>query len=167
MAVSVKVSGGDKWKKVLEPYVDASKSRVEVGIFENSKYDDGTPVALVGAVHEYGNPDVPARSFMRSTSEMRKGYWARAMAALLRSSHGEIIASLDAVGDIAAKDMQHTIEQVIPPPLQDETVEGKIRRGNNNTTVDTKRNKGVSRPELPLVDTGTMQEAISHRVVPA
>lgn len=165
MAVSVKITGGEAWKKALEPYADGEKIELQAGIFEESTYPDGLSVATIAAAHEFGTANIPARSFLRSTLVKKAGEWSNDLAALLKANPGEIKKSLETLGDVIVADISQTIEDGISPALEPETVEAKRRRGKNNKTVNIKRNKGVSNPELPLVDTGTMQRAIESKVV--
>lgn len=156
MAASVKVTGGGAWKGALTPYRDASGIHVAVGIFENAKYSGEVgstwlPVAFVAAKHEFGAENIPCRSFMRSTREKRGGDWARAIAAYLRSHTGKIHTALTIAGELMAKDMQAAIEAGIPPASSPKTIEAK-------------RKRGKVKPDTPLIDTGTMQEAINFEV---
>jgi phage gpG-like protein len=98
---------------------------------------------------------IPARSFMRSTLEKKKEEWISAAAGHLKASPGDVRGMLEKVGETAAKDMQAAIEEGIAPALKPATVKAKLKR---------KGSKGS--PDLPLVDTGTMQEAISYEVTP-
>jgi len=164
MAVSVKRTGGKSWKKALEPYRNSGRMQVKIGVLEGATYPDGTPVAAIAAVHEFGTAHVPARSFMRSTLAAKKESWGKGLAYQLKAS-GNVKTALTALGEVASKDIQKAIEDGLSPKLKDETVAAKIRRGKSNTTVNNKRNLGISRPELPLVATGTLQEAIDYEVV--
>lgn len=54
------------------------KKSLQTGWFSSAKYDDGTPVAGVAAVQEFGSAKrgIPARSFMRPTIEEKKKDWS-------------------------------------------------------------------------------------------
>ena len=96
---------------------------------------------------------IPARSFMRSTLAEKKGEWGKEAAAALKSNRGDIKKALAAVGEVATKDMTRAIETGIDPALSANTVAAKRHR---------KGSKG--RPDLPLVDTGAMEEALGYEV---
>lgn len=158
MSVKIQVSGGKAWKKALKPYVDGGNTSVAVGILEGATYSGeteniGLPVAAVAAAHEFGTEHIPARSFMRSTLAKRGNDWVKVVAAHLRANPGKIHEALALVGEASSKDIQAAIKEGIAPALAYETIMAKTRR---------KGAKG--RPALPLVDTGTMQEAISYEV---
>lgn len=158
MVASVKVSGGDKWKKALSPYVKGNGIHVNVGILEGATYsgettEAGTPVAAIAAIHEFGGGDVPPRSFMRSTVEKRQDEWIKAAVAYLKNNPTKIHQAFAVIGELASKGMQEAIEAGIPPALSEETIERK-------------RKRGKQKPDLPLVDTGTMQESINYEVKP-
>ena len=158
MAVSVKVSGGDKWKRALEPYVRSNGVHVNVGILEGATYsgetlEAGTPVAAIAAAHEFGHEHIPPRPFMRPTVEKKQNDWIRAAVAFLKGDSTNIRGAFTIVGELASKDMQKTIEDRVDPPLSEETIERKTKRGRKD-------------PTIPLIDTGTLQESINYEVKP-
>lgn len=154
MAVSVKAMGfvkSSKWKDYLEKFINVRGSRVEVGFLpDGPKYDDGTPVAFVAGVHEFGSDNVPQRPFIRSTVNNKGNEWSAMVNAYLKENGVE--KTLEMLGEAAHRDMQNTIEEFIPPPLAKETIRRKTKKGNGN-------------PTLPLVDTGLMIKSISYRVI--
>lgn len=156
MAVSVKVSGGDQWKAALKPYAQGNGMHVRVGILEGATYSGetappGTPVAAIAAIHEFGTAHIPARSFMRSTVNKHQKDWIKMAVAYLKANPGKLKNAFILVGEVASKDMQEAIEWGIDPPLAPQTIARKSRRGKQF-------------PDTPLIDTGTMQEAISYEV---
>lgn len=163
MGASVKVTGGDKWKKALEPYAKGSDVTVKVGILEGSTYSGetapaGTLVAPIAAIHEFGGEKkdgtvIPARPFMRVTVAQKQKDWIAAAVSYLKSNSGKVRQAFMLVGEIASKDMQEKIEWGIDPPLKPKTVARKAARGK-------------AHPDTPLIDTGTLQEAISYEVKP-
>ena len=53
----MKITQDNSGSKALEKLADQiKKSKLEVGFFESAKYPDGTPVAYVAAIQEFGNP---------------------------------------------------------------------------------------------------------------
>ncbi len=55
------------------------KKRAAVGFFDTAVYPDGTPVAYVAAIQEFGVID-PPRSFMRSTISEQREAWQNTLA---------------------------------------------------------------------------------------
>ena len=53
---SVSSRGGEKLKATLAKAEQSRNKRVKVGFFSTAKYQDGTPVANVAAIQEFGAP---------------------------------------------------------------------------------------------------------------
>lgn len=132
-----------------------------IGIVDGATYNGegdtpaGTPVGRIAAYQEYGTRRIPKRPFLGPTAKARGKLWTKRIRNLLKSTGlGEqpLINAYELVGQEAAKDVQVTIEKMTEPALAESTVKRKRRRGKVN-------------PEKLLVDTGTMEEAIRHRVV--
>lgn len=127
---------------------------VEVGFQEDKQYPDGTPIAYVAAIQEFGPY---ARPFFRPTMEAKKLEWgvnvARGAIAVANGKIG-VDAMLQQVGMSAAGDIQKAIIAVTAPPLKDSTIAARARR-NAAGQASTK----------PLVDTGQMLRAVDSVVV--
>ncbi|MCR9028333.1 hypothetical protein NXA99_07270 [Citrobacter amalonaticus] len=153
MKLNAEVRGGNKLEKKLRQYMDrlTSKRRVLVGIPEGAgKYEDGTPLAVIGVVQELGSADglIPERSFLRVPLRQNKENISRAFRALTgKVARGEItlIQMLDQIGARAAGYCIEAIENGIAPPNADSTIKAK----------------GSS---TPLVDLGRMKGSITHVV---
>ncbi|MCX5617050.1 hypothetical protein NQF87_08750, partial [Bombella sp. TMW 2.2559] len=115
----------------------------DVGFFRGATYRDGTPIATVAAVQEFGNDRVPARSFMRTTIAEKSRQWPRAAAAILKETGCDAFKALEVMGAEAAGDMQSKIAEITEPALSPSTVRQRIRNRSEN-------------PEKPLIDTRTM-----------
>jgi hypothetical protein len=133
----------------------------KVGFFETSKYEDGTPVAYVAVIQEFGAPEkgIPPRPFMRTTVEAREGDWqaiARqgAEAMLAGKATGDQV--LEAIGMKAAGDIRRTISQISTPALAQSTVDARRRGKADKQTVGALTK--------PLVDTGTLINAVQSVV---
>lgn len=142
-------------RKMLD---DLEKKEVRVGFFENSKYPDGTPIAYVAAIQEFGYGPIPPRPFMRPAEEANKGKWIKGIAAGVRgviAGNVTLDHALEQVGMVAAGDVRKAIKAVTAPILKESTVQARQRR--------KKGKKAVSRK--PLVDTGQMLQAVNSAVV--
>ena len=65
-----------KIKLATDSAKNIKDARVRVGWFEDSKYDDNTPVALVAFWQEYGTKrGIPERPFMRPAEMHNKTKW--------------------------------------------------------------------------------------------
>lgn len=165
---------------------------VRVGWFESAVYEDGTPVAYVATIQEYGDPshNIPPRPFLRTAIADRKSEWI----ALLRDGFKAVArdemraeAALDLVGLQAAGDIRKAITRVTSPPLspitlllrkwkrQGRAITGKTV-GEAAATIAAAKAPGASAaamrsadtsgvPSAPLQDTGLMVATLTHSVV--
>lgn len=134
----------------------------EIGWFESSQYEDGTKVAYVATIHEFGAPsqNIPPRPFIQPTIDANGAEWADQIAkGAKRVLDGGIDAEgvMDAVGAMAAGDIKKTIAQVISPALKVSTVKARERAYSQ---------KGITRSlTKPLIDTGLMLATCTNTVV--
>jgi len=133
----------------------------KVGFFETSKYPDGTPVAYVATIHEFGAPSegIPPRPFMRPTIQANQAVWQSialqgAKSILDGSMTSEDI--LEVIGLKAAGDIRKMIASIQAPPLKDATVAARLRGKADKQTVGNLTK--------PLVDTATMLNAVTNTV---
>ena len=122
----------------------------QVGFPSGKNYPDGTSVAYVAAIQEFGAPSVniPPRPFMQPTVAAKKDEWTGIIAkSIPRVVTGRMTATdvLDLVGIKASADIQETISKVTSPPLKPETI----------------RRKGSAKP---LIDTGLMVASVRNAV---
>ena len=148
-------SASDKLRAAVKAI--ASK-KLHVGWFDTSQYQDGTPVAYVAAIHEFGNPagGVPARPFMRPTVEAKTPEWKSTLAG---GAHQVLTGRLTAeqmlgqVGQMAAGNIAETISSIDTPALKTGTIKARESR---------RKSPGVS--TKPLVDTGLLIQSVNHKV---
>lgn len=125
---------------------------VGVGWLPGAKYEDGTPVAGVAAVHEYGL-GVPARSFMRPTVTAEGRTWGQAVVARLQQG-ATLQQAAATLGGLASGDMQKAISQLRSPPLAEATLYARQHRHAPPPNSSTK----------PLVDTRVMMQTLTFEV---
>ena len=120
---------------------------VQVGFQGDEKYEDGTTIAEVAAYNEFGSSDTPERPFMRQSFENHESELQAACDAANRlvSSGGSADQALQQIG-VVAKGL-----------VQDEIVNGGFAP-NAESTI---KKKGS---EQPLIDTGTMRQAVNFVV---
>ena len=150
-----RTSNSEAIKKML---AELEKKEIRVGFFENSKYTDGTPIAYVAAIQEFGYGPIPPRPFMRPAEEANKGKWLKGIAAGVRgviAGNVTLDHALEQVGMVAAGDVRKAIKAVTAPPLAESTVRARQRRKKGKKAVSTK----------PLVDTSQMLQAVTSAVV--
>ena len=88
-----------------------SARQVRVGFLDGASYPDGTPVALVAAVQNYGGGAIPPRPFMDRTVQEHQGEWGPELAALLKQ-------------DLDAEKALRTMGQRIKEEVQASILEG-------------------------------------------
>ena len=183
MAVTVKVTGGDKYKKFLAQMGEIAGS-VKAGIFADATNGTtGQKIAPYAIWNEFGADirvtpkmrawfhyqgihlkkdtvmlKIPARPFMRTVAkdEAIKHKWISGMVRFLKGRAADKQAWLDALGGCGeqmAKDIQDSIQNGAWVP-------------NSPATVAMKAAKGKSEPGHPLIDTGDMLHAVRSEVFP-
>lgn len=147
--------------KLQSALLQMKRKSVKIGWFESSNYPDGTPVAYVAAIQNYGSPaqNIPPRPFMENTEDAKRGEWnellAEAAEAIINDEVG-VIEALDKIGFKAEGDIAETISQIIAPPLKSATVAARLRKRANRTHVGNLTK--------PLIDTGLMFATLTHVV---
>ncbi|MEL0577058.1 hypothetical protein AACK17_00705 [Pectobacterium punjabense] len=153
MRINAETRGGNKIAQRLKQIQDRvmAKRRVLVGLPAGSgNYEDGAPIAVIGAVQEFGSADgrVPERSFLRVPIRQNQDKIKKAFRALTGAVvRGEITAfqMLDQIGGRAAAFCSEAIESGIQPANADSTIQ---RKGSST----------------PLVEHGRLKRSITHVV---
>lgn len=151
----------------------------QVGWFPSAKYEDGTPVAYVAAIQEYGSGKIPPRPFMRPAIDQHKQEWMETAGAAAKKVLAGEISAADGMGLLglqAEGDVLKAIQAVNAPPLSPLTLAarayrqqtgkavtgktlGKLSKQLKNGTIDL---SGVN--TKPLNDTGFMIATLTHAV---
>lgn len=137
---------------------EIESTSVEVGFFSNSRYANGTPVALVAATNEYGSlkQGIPPRPFMRPAHEQNKELFAKAIASAVKNAKdgkATFKQGMGLFGEVAVGKVQEAIKQVVEPPLAPSTLANRARR----------HSKGLFSSK-PLVDSGIMFQSVNYEV---
>jgi hypothetical protein len=144
---------------------------VKVGIPAGKTYPDGTSIAYVAAIQEYGAPEVniPSRPFMRLTRAAKASEWAKLMAEgaeAVVQRRVSLDGMLDAVGQVAASNIVETIANRVAPPLKPATVAARIRRARQTNPRFGAKGLPVT-ISVPLNDTGALVAHIAYGTGPA
>lgn len=138
---------------------DLERLQAEAGWFDSSIYPDGTPVAYVATIHEFGYPEggIPPRSFVRVARVKYQPHWAVLMgkgAARVMDGKMSAQAFYDAIGVQAAGDIRETLARSTFTPLADSTIAARAyKRKVPVESVNTD----------PLHDTGYMQATLNNQ----
>lgn len=150
-----RTGGSQRLKEILS---DLEKREVRVGFFDTSHYEDGTPIAYVAAIQEFGYGPIPPRPFMRPAAEANKSKWAKGFASVVRSvvdGGSTVDHALEQIGMVAAGDVRKAIKAVTAPALKESTIRARQSRKKGKKAVSQK----------PLVDSGQMLQAVNSAVV--
>lgn len=123
---------------------------VKVGYFETARYPDGTPVAGVAVVQEFGSVSqgIPLRPTFGPAINGSKQMQRDAIAAAVRrsvSGSQTVSTGLEQLGGAMVGEIQEAIADLTSPPLSPITI---ARKGNDK----------------PLVDTGLMLQSVTYTV---
>lgn len=123
--VTRKAGPGEKQLEVMLDNLGNKQARV--GYLESSKYEDGTPVAYVAAIQEFGSPQmsIPARPTLRPTVARDTAKWrntAKAGAKAIANGSQSTQTVMDALGMQAAGGVRQSISQLTTPPLSPTTL---------------------------------------------
>lgn len=143
----VTIKGGNKLAAALEELAKkvSKTATLRVGFLENATYPDGTPVAMVAMIQDFGAPGagIPPRPFFRNMVAAKSAGWPAALAANLKAKNYDVTAALDLVGEGIEGQLRQSITDTNSPPLSPKTV---ARKGSAK----------------PLVDTGHMLNSVAH-----
>ncbi len=147
--LNIKFKGSEKLQKTLEQMAERAgeAKSVEVGFMEGATYPDGTPVAMVAAIQNFGAPaaGIPARPYFSTMVKKKSPGWGVALAANLKQVHYRAQPALARMGEGIKGQLQASIRELNSPPLNPETI----------------KRKGFSKP---LIDTGHMLNSAEYAV---
>lgn len=142
------VKGGDGFERALSDIAKrlAKPGVLKVGFLEGATYPDGTPVALVAAVNNYGAPSrgIPPRPFFSNMVATKQAEWGPALGALLAKGMS-VEDALNTLGEGIAGQLRQSITDTNDPPLAEATA----------------KRKGFDKP---LVHSGHMQNSVDYHV---
>ena len=142
------IRGGAKLDSALREMARkvAVPATLRVGFLSGARYPDGTPVALVAAVNEYGRPPVqPPRPFFRRMIDDKSSEWPQAIAEQLRSTGYDSVKALELTGAAIAGQLRQSIVALVSPTLAPSTI----------------ARKGFAKP---LIETGHMLQSVDYEV---
>lgn len=125
----------------------ANAKTVRVGFLEGALYPDGTPVALIAAIQDFGAPSrgIPPRPFFRNMVAAKSPEWPDQIQRLLVAHGYDAEVVLRLMGELIAGQLRQSIVDTNEPPLAPATIKAK----------------GHAKP---LVDTGHMLASVDYEV---
>ncbi len=178
--VSLTLSGGDKLEQKLADIAKrvAKGGTLRVGFLEDAKYPDGTPVAMIAAIQNFGAPakGIPPRPFFTKFITENSDKWGAALGNLLEANDFDVEKALNLMGMGMVGQLQTAIRDTNAPPLSKVTLLLRERFSDHaaiefgdvlqawqdvaNGVEPTISGTGAK----PLVWTGTMQNAADYEV---
>ena len=180
----MKITQDNSGSEALEKLADQiKKSKREVGFFESATYPDGTPVAYVAAIQEFGNPagNNPSRPFFRNAISQNDGWKPLATKAMSAVVEGriELNQALNQMGLKMAADVKDSITDGSYEPLSNITLLlRQLRKSGGTVTGKSVGNaaraaaflpsEGVAESlgvaSKPLIDTAQMLQSVTYAV---
>lgn len=146
---TIEFSGGSKLEAVLkEIAANAGKAKeLSVGFMSGATYPDGTPVAMVAAIQNYGAPEanIPARPFFSNMVKDKSPKWGESLGNVLQENNYDADLALKAMGQGIEGQLQESIRQTESPAL----------------ALSTIKAKGFAKP---LIDTGHMLNSVQSAI---
>lgn len=143
------IKGGGIFSSFLKGITEGmtKASVVDVGFLGDATYPDGTSVALVATVQEFGSASrgIPPRPFFRHMVAAKKGEWPDAARHLLVDNNYDATRTLQQLGQGIKGQLQQSIVDTNSPPLAPATIAAK----------------GFDKP---LISTGQMINSVDYRV---
>jgi len=125
----VGLKGGEKMKEALEGIrrrVENAKA-VNTGFLSGATYPDGTPVAMVAAIQNYGAPaaGIPPRPFFTRMVQDKSPGWGISLGNQLKNTNYDAHKALALMGEGISGQLQAAIREFKDPPLKPATVKAK------------------------------------------
>lgn len=176
----ITLSGGDRLEQRLASIAQrvAKGATLRVGFLEGATYPDGTPVAMIAAIQNFGAPakGIPPRPFFTKFINDNSDKWGGALSRILSTVDYDIEEALNRMGMGMSAQLQTALIETNSPPLSKVTLLLRERfsdHGNIEFSDVLQAWQDVAdgvEPTIsgtgakPLVWTGTMLNAIDYEV---
>lgn len=158
----------------------------KTGYFETAKYEDGTPVAYIATIQEFGSPEqsIPPRPTMRPAAAANEKNWAALMKqgakAALEEGGPSASDVMELVALAAAGNIRDEISALTSPALSPLTLLARLYKSDMGSGIKSGKTLGALAKSLdagppnvaglvstkPLVDTGLMFQSVTGVVEP-
>ena len=151
----------DNLDVVLKSVDSLGDNVLQIGWFENLKYDDDTPVAEVAATNEFGDPteNIPPRPFMRPAADNHQNEWLDLIehfSGMVLDGEADMIDALEVLGLVASGDIRKAITEVHKPPLSWITIQNRLEVRADKTTI--------GKIDKPLIFEGILYNSVSYMI---
>ena len=146
---SFEIRGGAKLEAILKQLEKKAEHAgvLAVGFLENATYPDGTSVATVASVQEFGSPSkkIPSKPFFRNAIRINSPEWGVTLAAIVKVYNYDTTAALTVMGERIKAQIQESIHKGPFVPLKPITV----------------KRKGFA---TPLIDSAVMLRSVDYEI---
>lgn len=172
------LTGGERLRKVLADIREKTRGGdfVRVGFLEGATYTNGTPVAYVAAIAEWGNPanGQPPRPFFRQMIDGNQGSWGGKMARFMKATKCDATLSLSYMGETIKSELQGSIRKFSGAPLspvtlllrqrfpmRDDMQFSDVLQARHDIAAGVEPGAGHAKP---LIWTGHMMNSVDYQV---
>ncbi|WP_371432429.1 hypothetical protein [Novosphingobium sp.] len=171
------IIGGGKFEQVLSALGArlGKKTQVNVGFLEGATYPDGTSVATVAAINNFGAPEagIPARPFFSDMIQQHKGEWSDTFASVLKSCDYDTDQALELMGTGMMGQLSDAIINTQSPPNSEVTnlLKQRFPTGDGVTFADVQQARrdvaaGATAPAgKPLSWSGNLLHSVDKEVL--
>lgn len=155
MRVVVNTQGGQRIRRLMEVAERGGGFRaIEVGFFASARYPEGTPVAHVAAINEFGTDRIPERPFFRGSVAKMETELMPVLRSGINTETMQVDGMLaDKLGAHAAGVIQTTIAKGTFHPNPP-----------NAPSTIARKTKGQGGEVTTLIDTGKLRQSVTWRV---
>lgn len=142
------ISGGAKLEAALRKISEAvtRPATLRVGFLSDASSPNGTNVAMIAAIQNFGGGNIPPRPFFSNMVAAKSPEWPKAIGDLLVANDYDVEKTLNITGQAIAGQLRQSVIDTNSPPLAPSTI----------------RRKGHAKV---LVDTGHLLQSIDHEIV--
>jgi hypothetical protein len=172
------VSGGDKLKAALGDIAKnlSNGAKLSVGFLADATYPDGTSVAMVAAIQEFGSKTIPPRPFFRNMIAEKSPEWPHAVGDLLKDNDFNAKVALEQTGAGIKGQLQQSIVDTMDPPLSPVTLMLRKMKAENPDLVVSGATVGEAARRVaagesyggastkPLVESGHLLQSVDYTV---
>lgn len=179
--VTLTLKGGSKAEahlKALARRIGKAQA-VNVGFLENATYPDGTKVAMVAAIQNFGAPAaaIPPRPFFTNMINEKSPGWGDQLSDVLVMSGYDMKAALALMGEGIKGQLQESIKETNAPALSKITLMLRKMRSEDQSLEVTGATVGEAARRVaagesvagvstkPLNDTAHMQNSVDYEVI--
>lgn len=117
----VKIRASKGVEAALKQYADkiTKAKKLKVGFLKGADYPDGTPVALVAAVQNFGSPKmgIPPRPFFTNMVKAKGPGWPAALGKILEANDFDSQKALELMGEGIRNQLEQSIIDTMEPAL--------------------------------------------------